>query len=69
MKLQKITVVSAFASAFLATSGCDLINPQEEVVDPLTGEVTVVPVAPTGPPRPTEPREPRGGGGSGGWNP
>ena len=65
MNLRKSALLLALAAPLVFTSGCDLIMAEEEVVDPVTGEVTVVPA---GPPRPSQPAsENRGGGGGGGW--
>ena len=66
MDFKKAIFVTALFVAVSTTSGCELFQPQE-TIDPVTGEVTVVPV---GPPSPSQPRDrsgPRGGGGSGGW--
>lgn len=65
MKLKQKALLVTLAVSVMGTSGCDLVVAEEEVVDPVTGAVTVAPV---GPPRPTQPREPRGGSGGGGWN-
>ena len=68
MNFKKPVLTAALLAAVSVTSGCELLQPQE-TIDPVTGEVTIIPVTP-----PTPAEQPRtggggnrGGGGGGGW--
>lgn len=68
MKFKNPIRAISLIALLAATSGCDLFA-AEEVIDPVTGAVTVVPAGPPAPSSEPVDRGGRGGGGGGGWTP
>ncbi|MCF6304235.1 MAG: hypothetical protein L3J33_02555 [Rhodobacteraceae bacterium] len=63
MNIKKSFLAITLFAMLGATSACEIFATEQEVVDPATGEITIVPVAPREPYSGSD----RGTGGGGGW--